>query len=141
LFTGGVAFGGSFNGNPMVLAAAHATLEELSRDGGAALVRANRTGAAVMEGIRDIAKRRGVPMTVCGFGAAFAAHFTEKAELRDYRDTLEDDREKLAQFAKALLSEGVYVLPDGRFYTSTVHTEREAGETLQAVDRALASAA
>lgn len=141
LFTGGVAFGGSFNGNPMVLAAAHATLEELSRDGGAALALANRTGAAVMEGIRDIAKRRGVPITVCGFGAAFAVHFTEKAELRDYRDTLEDDREKLARFAKALLSEGVYVLPDGRFYTSTVHTEREAGETLQAVDRALASAA
>lgn len=141
LFTGGVAFGGSFNGNPMVLAAARATLEELSRDGGAALARANRNGAAVMEGIREIAKRRGVPAVVCGFGAAFSVHFTEKTGLRDYRDTLSDDRDKLARFAKALLAEGVYMLPDGRHYTSTVHTEREVEETLQAVDRALASAA
>ena len=33
----GVAFGGTFNGNPLSLAIADATLEELARDGGAAL--------------------------------------------------------------------------------------------------------
>src|ERR1041384_122705 len=41
---GGVAFGGSFNGNPPALAAAHATLRELSRHDGAALRAANRDG-------------------------------------------------------------------------------------------------
>jgi len=41
---GGVAFGGSFNGNPPALAAAHATLRELSRDAGAALRDANHHG-------------------------------------------------------------------------------------------------
>src|SRR5262249_4598225 len=38
--SGKVLHGGSFNGNPIVLAAAEAALEELSRDDGAALKRA-----------------------------------------------------------------------------------------------------
>jgi len=141
MISGGVSFGGSFNGNPMVLAASHATLGELSRDDGAALKHANEVGSSLMDRIRAVAKRRGIPLTVSGFGTAFALHFTGKAELREYRDTLDDDRERLARFAKALLVEGVYILPDGRMYTSTVHTEREVEETVQAVERALASAA
>jgi glutamate-1-semialdehyde 2,1-aminomutase len=141
MITGGVSFGGSFNGNPLVLAGAHATLSEMARDDGAALAQANRIGALLMEGIREAGVRRGVPMTVCGFGAAFAVHFTGRAELRDYRDTLDDDRARLAWFVRALLERGVYMLPDGRMYTSAVHTEREVEETLQAVEQALASAA
>ncbi len=141
MFGGGVSFGGSLNGNPLAMAAARATLTELSKDGGAALLRANRIGGLLMEGVRDLARRRGVPLAVCGFGAAFAVHFTSRSELRDYRDALEDDRSRLAEFAPGLLAEGVYILPDGRFYTSAVHTEREVEETLTGVERALASAA
>ena len=40
-----VLHGGSFNGNPTVLAASEATLEELSRDDGAALKAAQRASA------------------------------------------------------------------------------------------------
>ncbi len=133
----GVAFGGSFNGNPLVLAAAHATLGELSRDQGAALERANRTGRTLMDGIRDAARRCGIPVVVSGFGAAFAVHFTEKPELRDYRDALAGDPQRLARFALALLERGVYILPDGRFYVSVVHGPEEMTRTLEAVESAL----
>ncbi len=135
---GGTAFGGTFNGNPISLACARATLTELERKEGAALARANRTGLELMEGIRRIAVRRGVPLCVCGFGAAFALHFTLKPELRDYRDTLADDGRRLAAFLLHALEEGVYLLPDGRFYVSAVHGPEEVGETLTALDRALA---
>jgi glutamate-1-semialdehyde 2,1-aminomutase len=134
-----VAFGGTFNGNPISLACARATLTELERDGGAALARANRTGQKLMEGIREIARRHGVPLQVCGFGAAFALHFTARSELRDYRDTLEDDRERLATFLLRALEHGVYALPDGRMYVSAVHTEQDVAETLEAVDKVLGS--
>jgi glutamate-1-semialdehyde 2,1-aminomutase len=139
MFTGGVAFGGTFNGNPISLACARATLTELEREGGAALARANRTGQKLMEGIREIARRHGVPLQVCGFGAAFALHFTARSELRDYRDTLEDDRERLATFLLRALEHGVYALPDGRMYVSAVHTEQDVAETLEAVDKVLGS--
>ncbi|MCS6953437.1 MAG: aspartate aminotransferase family protein [Bryobacterales bacterium] len=132
-----VAFGGSFNGNPIVLAAARATLEELSRNDGAALAHANRMGQALMDGIREAARRRSVPLVVSGFGAAFAVHFTDKADLYHYRDTLADDRERLRRFALALLERGVYMLPDGRFYVSAVHGAEQVHGTVEAVDAAL----
>lgn len=135
LFTGGVAYGGSFNGNPVSLTGAKVALEELTRDGGALLEHANRIGRTLMSGIATAAQEAGIDLTVCGFGAAFAIHFTKKSELIDYRDTLEDDRARLATFIRFALEEGLYLLPDGRFYVSVVHTEQDATYTLQAVRR------
>lgn len=135
LFTGGVAYGGSFNGNPVSLAGAKVALEELTRDGGALLAHANRIGEMLMSGIYQAARRAGIDLIVCGFGAAFAIHFTRKNVLVDYRDTLEDDRARLAAFIRMALEEGLYLLPDGRFYVSVVHTEEDADRTLEAIQR------
>ncbi len=137
MFGGGVSFGGSFNGNPLSLAGARATLEVLSRDGGAPLKAANRIGQTLLEGLAAAARGRGIPSVVCGFGTAFAIHFTNRTELGDYRATLEDDRDQLRRFWLAMLEEGVYFLPDGRFYVSIVHTEQDAARTLDAAERAL----
>jgi len=137
LCTGAVSFGGTFNGNPLSLAGAHAALEEISRDNGVALRQANETGAALMEGIRRIARERGLPLLVSGFGTAFAVHFTARSELREYRDVLDDDSSALQRFLRCLLSEGIHTLPDGRFYVSAVHGLPEVEATLLAVAKAL----
>jgi len=126
----GVAFGGSFNGNPVSLASSHATLTELSRNNGAALAHANAMGERLMSGIRDMARRNGIPVVISGFGAAFALHFTPKTELNDYRDTLADDSAMLQRFLSRALEEGLHVVPDGRMYVSTAHTPRDIDETL-----------
>ena len=102
----GVAFGGTFNGNPLSLGIADATLEELARDGGAALAQANRSGQTLMEGIRALGHRHGLPVLVTGFGAAFTVHFTRRAELRDYRDTLDDDAGLLEGFLRGAWTRG-----------------------------------
>lgn len=137
LIGSGVAFGGTFNGNPVSLAAAAATLEELGRDHGGTLVQANRRGEALMKGISASAARRGVAMLVSGFGAAFAVHFTARSHLEQYRDLLDDDTALLARFLLELLRRGVFALPDGRFYVSIVHNDADIAETLQAMDEAL----
>jgi glutamate-1-semialdehyde 2,1-aminomutase len=133
---GGVAFGGSFNGNPIVLAGALATLEILSKDGGAALQHAHRTGESLMNGISELARRHNLPLLVTGFGAAFAIHFTRRTELRNYRDLFDDDPILLRRLSVALLEEGVNILPDGRLYVSTVHSEADVHETIAAFDDA-----
>jgi glutamate-1-semialdehyde 2,1-aminomutase len=137
MFSGGVAFGGTFNGNPVSLAAADATLGELSRDGGALLAQANERGRRLMEGIRAVANRRGVPLTVTGFGAAMALHFANRTELRDYRDTLDDDRAMLQSVLRRALEEGLHLLPDGRLYVSAAHTGEDIEETLAAFERVM----
>jgi glutamate-1-semialdehyde 2,1-aminomutase len=134
----GVAFGGTFNGNPLSLAIAEATLTELARDGGAAITRANETGQALRAGIEGLAARHGVPLTVAGFGAAFALHFTTRSELRDYRDTLDDDADRLSAVLARALAEGLHLLPDGRLYLSAAHGPSEVTETLAAFDQILA---
>jgi glutamate-1-semialdehyde 2,1-aminomutase len=89
----------------------------------------------LLAGIRELGRRHGLPLLVTGFGAAFALHFTQRTELRDYRDTLDDDPELLGAFLRGALDEGLHVLPDGRFYVSAVHTAADVEETLAIVDR------
>jgi glutamate-1-semialdehyde 2,1-aminomutase len=133
--TGTIAFGGTFNGNPISLACARATLEELSRENGDLLVQMNRRGQTLMKCIRDAASLRGIPAVVSGFGGAFAIHFRDSARLQDYRDTLADDRALLEKFLLGALQEGIYSLPDGRFYVSVVHTDDDIERTAKAIDR------
>lgn len=132
----GVAFGGSFNGNPVSLASAHATLTELERNNGAALAHANRMGEKLIDGIRRIAR---VPLLVSGFGAAFAIHFTEKTKLTDYRDTLSDDSGLLRRFLHRALEEGLHIVPDGRMYVSAAHTVQDIDETLRRLEAVFAN--
>jgi glutamate-1-semialdehyde 2,1-aminomutase len=135
MFTRGVSFGGTFNGNPLSLAAALATLTELSRNDGQALKRANTVGEQIMQGIRAAAKKRGIRLLVTGFGAAFALHFTQLAELYDYRDALQDDTAQLQRCLLECLREGLHLVPDGRMYVSAVHSEADAEQTVSAMDR------
>src|SRR5262249_19430716 len=133
---GGVAFGGTFNGNPVSLAAADATLEVLCHNNGAPLARANLAGQTLKEGITGLGHKHDVRLLTTGFGTAFAVHFTNRPQLTDYRDTLDDNRELLARFLLEALAEGIHLLPDGRFYTSIVHSDEDIVQTLNAFDRA-----
>jgi len=136
---GKAAFGGTFNGNPLSLAAARATLGVLSADGGKPLADANQRGLRLRDGIRAIGQKLGVPLQVNGFGCAIALHFTEiEGPMTEYRDTLHNDAAKLRTFLKLALDEGVNILADGRFYTSVVHTDADIEQTLAAVERAMA---
>jgi glutamate-1-semialdehyde 2,1-aminomutase len=132
---GGVVFGGTYNGNPIALASALATIEELSHGGGSLLEQIDCMGQRLMSGIRDAASRHALPLIVSGFGAAFALHFTAKREIRNYRDTLQDDAHRLRKYVLRALAEGLYVLPDGRMYVSAVHHEEDIEETVRAFDR------
>jgi glutamate-1-semialdehyde 2,1-aminomutase len=135
----GVAFGGTFNGNPLSMAAAHAALTALSSDGGAPLRHANRIGEQLMQGIATCARKHAIHVAVTGFGAAFFLHFGNPTALRDYRDTLADDAPMLRRFLLLSLERGLHILPDGRLYVSAAHTDQDAEETLAAIDSAFAT--
>lgn len=128
----GVAYGGTFNGNPPAMAAAVATLDVLAADNGAALKHANQIGEQLQNGLRNAARAAEVPLTITGFGTAFSLHFTTRETLSNYRHTLEDDKEKLARYLRGMLDEGIYLLPDGRVYVSAAHGDREVAETVAA---------
>jgi glutamate-1-semialdehyde 2,1-aminomutase len=130
---------GTFNGNPVTLAAAEATLDALSRANGAALDRVRRHGELLMAGIRSRARETRTPLLVNGVGAAFHLSFTSRTEMRTYRDTLECDALKRDAFIVAMLERGVYLLSDGRWYISAAHDEADIQHTLAAVDESFSA--
>jgi glutamate-1-semialdehyde 2,1-aminomutase len=131
----GVAFGGSFNGNPVALGCAEATIRTLSRDNGEPLKHAERLGEQLKTGIRQAAQVTGLEVLVTGHGACFWLHFSSAASISNYRDTFADRRDLLDRYLRLMLDEGVYLLPEGRMYVSAVHTGEDVEQTLAAVRR------
>ena len=133
---GRVVQAGSFNGNPLVLAASDAALDVLSADGGAALIRTQQVGERLKTGIAAALAEAGIPALINGVGSAFHISFTAAKKMSNYRDTLDRDDGLRDRFIQAMLAEGVYLLPDGRWYVSAVHTDADVDVTLAAVRRA-----
>ncbi len=138
IFEGGVVFGGTFNGSPLCLAAALTTITELANNDGVALKETNKTGDRLIAGLMASSRRHGIPLLITGFGAASTLHFTSRSDLNNYRDTLEDDRTLLQLCLLEALREGVYIVPDGRMYLSTAHSEQDVEVTMGAMDRVFA---
>lgn len=130
---GRVVHAGSFNGNPIALAAADAALKFLAARRGAQLKRVRKLGETLMKGIAQLAEKAGIPLLINGVGAAFHLSFTRRAEMRNYRESLDCDLEARDRFIVAMLHAGVYLLSDGRWYVSTAHSEADVKKTLDAV--------
>ena len=79
----------------------------------------------------------GLPAVSNGEGPVFHISFSDSPP-RTYRDTLRADSALYSDFAVALLDEGVLVLPDGRWYLSTAHSDEDIERTLEAARRTLA---
>jgi glutamate-1-semialdehyde 2,1-aminomutase len=131
-----VGHAGTFNGNPIVLAAAHATLETLQADNCAALTRLRTNGERLMQGIAKSAQAAGVPILINGIGSCFHVAFSSRHAMVNYRDTLDSDLAARDEFLLALLRTGIYLMPDGRWYISAAHTEDDITHTLEMVQKA-----
>jgi len=133
-----VIHAGTLNANPLVVAAALATLKELTRDNGSVLKGIAQKGKKLMDGIGEVAKRRGVPMIIQGPGAFFGAVFGE-GTLVDYRSNFRLNQERARKYAQEMLLSGVYCFPKGRglYYLSAAHTDADIDKTLEIIDEVL----
>jgi glutamate-1-semialdehyde 2,1-aminomutase len=134
--SGRVVHAGSLNGNPVCLAAAKVALDLLSNDDGAVYGLLRRRGEALRYGLESMLRDAGCPAVTNGEGAVFHISFAGRPP-RTYADTLDADNALYSDFALALLDEGVLVLPDGRWYLSTAHTDDDIQRTLEAARRTL----
>lgn len=135
--SGEVVHAGTLNGNPIVLAAAKATLQILSANHGASYQRMWSLGETLKEGLLQRFKEKNIPAVATAGGPVFQIHLQQK-EPHTYRDTLMSDKSLYVDFAVAMLDEGVALLQDGRWYISAAHGDAEIASTLDAASRALA---
>lgn len=133
-----VLHAGTSNGNTISLAAARATLKVLNARGGAALRCILKLGENLIDGLRRLGEEADIPLLINGVRSAFHLSFTARAEMLDYLHTLDADTQTRDVFLEAMLQEGVYLLPDGRWYVSAAHTPADVKFTLQAARKAFA---
>jgi glutamate-1-semialdehyde 2,1-aminomutase len=136
---GEVGHAGTFNSNPLAIAAAAATLRELIKDNGAAYTRLAATGNRLMDGLRAAAHEAGVAMLVDGPGHIFQTYLTDRDEVADYRDFAATDLASVAQLHRGLLDHGVSIVGRGLWFLSTAHGDADVDATLAAVADVLAT--
>lgn len=130
---GTVGHAGTFNSNPVGMAAAVATLGRLNRDGDELYPRLRATGQRLMSGLRDVAAEAGVPMLVDGPGPVFQTYLTTAESVRDYRDFAATDRAGMARLHAELLRRGVNIVPRGLWFLSAAHTDDDVDRTVAVV--------
>ncbi len=122
---------GTYNGNPISVAAAKATIQALSEPG--TFDRMHAHGNAIRDCIVLEATKRGIKVVTSGTGVAFHVHFGLDEKPRSYRDVLKADAGTGSKFRTALLELGLYNLPAGRWYVGAAHTEKELQKTLASI--------
>src|SRR5207247_10345114 len=102
-----IAQGGTYNGNPLGMAAGVAAMKELTPDVYDDL---NRKGARVCEQLTEVFASHQVPVQVNGAGSMLALHFTNTPVV-DYRTLAAGDQEKTRDLFPGLLHHGAPTAP------------------------------
>jgi glutamate-1-semialdehyde 2,1-aminomutase len=136
--SGPVYQAGTLSGNPLAMAAGIATLRALTPQVHDAITARTR---ALVEGLRGIAARRGVPFTADSAGSMFGFFFREEP-VRSFTDAKTADVALFRRFFHAALARGVYLAPSAfeAGFTSAAHGDAEIALTLERLDSALAEA-
>jgi len=136
--TGPVYQAGTLSGNPLAMAAGIATLTALTpalHEGVASRTR------RLVDGLREIAARRGVPLTADSAGSMWGFFFRSEP-VRSFSDALGADAERFRRFFHAALDRGVYLAPSPfeAAFLSAAHDDDDIAATLEAFDDALQAA-
>ena len=133
--TGGVVHGGTYNSQPLSMAATVASLKSLTPELYASI---DRNGTRLMEGMRAVFAKAGVKAVVTGYPQIFHVAFGLDAPAHDYRDLARSDKKAYVAFTTALLQRGVRALERGAWFMSVTHDEAVVHATLDAVEGAVA---
>jgi hypothetical protein len=125
---------GSYNANPVSLAAGLATLELLTRD---VIAQLNRRGDRLRKELKRAFAEAGVPAAITGLGSLFGIH-TSHGPVRTVRDASRADADLRHRLFLGLYNEGVLVDPRGVGTVSTATGEAEIDRFLEAVRTVLA---
>ncbi len=138
---GGPAFfAGTYNGHPLVVAAALATIGKLRTE--PVHEHIFRLGDRVRAGLTAICARLGVPAVVTGYGSVFVVYFMDGPAPKNYSDLLPNDVDVFVGYRRNLLEQGFFELPLNlkRSHISYAHTEDDIDRYLDAAEGAIAAA-
>ena len=129
-----LAQGGTYNGNPLGMAAGVAALKQLTPDVYDDL---NRKGARVKDQLAEVFASHDMPAQVNGVGSLLAIHFTD-VPVTDYRSMATSNQRVTHDFFLALVNHGVLMAPRAMGALSTPMGEHDIQEFVDSVDAVVA---
>jgi glutamate-1-semialdehyde 2,1-aminomutase len=136
--SGPVYQAGTLSGNPLAMAAGIATLDALTRD---LHDKITARTARLVQGLRDMAARQGVPFTADHAGSMWGFFFRDGA-VTNFDEAKQSDTALFKRFFHAARRRGVSLAPSPyeAAFMSAAHGDHEIDETLDRLDRALMAA-
>ncbi len=136
--TGKVYQAGTLSGNPLAMAAGLATLNALTQSVHDAITAQT---AVLVQGMRDIAARHGVPFSANHAGSMWGFFFRDQP-VHTYDDAKLSDTALFKRFFHAARRRGVSFAPSAfeAAFMSSAHGDAEIAETLTRLDDALRAA-
>lgn len=130
---------GTYARNPVSLAAADATLEEIKK--GRVHPRIEKFGNALMKGIREILYDAKMDALVQGYPSMFQVFFTKRDRIYNNRDFLDCDMKSFTKLQQRILAKGILRDESSSepFYTCAAHGKDDLEQTLQAFEAGLRS--
>jgi glutamate-1-semialdehyde 2,1-aminomutase len=128
-----ISHGGTFNANPLTMAAGLATMAELTP---AAYARLDELGERLRSGVGALMRARKLDAQVSGVGSLFCLHWT-KRRLTDYRSSRPVDPATPLSVFMGLLNEGIVLSQRGLGACSLAMTETDTDRFVEALRRVL----
>ncbi len=127
---------GTLSGNPLAMTAGIETIKELSRPETYKSMEAKCT--MLEKGLKDAAKKAGVPTRFYRAGSMFCTYFTD-VDVTDYATAKKADAQKFSRFFSEMLEQGVNLAPS-QFeagFMSLAHSEKDIEATVKAAYESL----
>lgn len=137
--TGPIYQAGTLSGNPVAMAAGLAALKQITVDGFYDSIFENTRKLA--EGMRDLAHKHGIPLSINVAGSMFGIFFTDVEKVTNYQQATSCNTKQFNQFYHGMLNNGVYLAPASyeAGFVSKAHTAEIVADTLKAADKAFAA--
>jgi len=133
---GGIFFAGTYNGHPVGVAAALATISIL--EDGSIHRQCATLAKRAAEGIQTIADELGIEMQVVQFGSVFVPYFFN-GPTESFTDLLKNNTKADVWFRRTMSENGIFMLPTAikRNHVSAAHTEADIDRTLELARKVL----
>jgi glutamate-1-semialdehyde 2,1-aminomutase len=130
---GDVFFAGTYNGHPVGVAAALATIELL--EDGQIHDALFRSGVRMAHELTALIERHGLKAHVAQFGSVFVVYFMEPP-IENYTDILRNDNAMDVAFRREMVARGIFMMPLAlkRNHLTAAHTEQDMARTLEAAE-------
>jgi glutamate-1-semialdehyde 2,1-aminomutase len=136
---GKVFHAGTYNANPLCVAASLASLQELDKPG--VYPELKKVGDTLQAGLEAAIRRTHTDAIVQGVGpGGCQIYFTKLKKVKEYRDFLTCDSPKYMRMHRKLLKKGIYFHPQAyeHLFVSTQHTIEDVNRCTEEVAKVLA---